>query len=318
MPDLVWAGSVPYAEQTEGMPHLILYACAVLSAVALGVAAYLTWQSSIAPAPYEVMFELRQPAGRFEAARRLVPLEGAANFRDLGGYATADGRCLAWGKVYRSDELCRLTDRDVAAIRERGIRLFCDLRGYPEVRQRPDRVPEGVTYRHVPVFASDPVASLREVLMRHELDAACKRHYRRAIIDKGAPALGTALKLAADPANLPLVLHCGGGKDRTGLAAALLLHICGVPRGTIVADYSLTNLAVEKVIESMREGAHASKLFPGLRIEQLYPLLSARPALIEYALAYIDRAYGSLDKYLRGPAALTDDDLDAIRRNLLA
>ncbi len=301
------------------MLYVILYAAAAFLALALGAMAYLGWQSSIKPAPYDVMFEVKQPTdGRgFQLAERLVLLEGALNFRDLGGYATADGRRLAWGKVYRSDELSRLTQNDMAAIRALGIRLLCDLRSYPEVRKRPDRVPEGVVYRHTPIFAKDSLGPLRELLMRHRLDAACKRHYRRAIIDKGALALGVALKLAADPANLPLVLHCGGGKDRTGLAAALLLQICRVPRETIVADYSLTNLCAEKVLASARQAFKASNPPPGLKVEQLYPLFSARPELIEHALGHIEMMYGSVDGYLRGPAGLTDEDMDAIRRNLL-
>jgi protein-tyrosine phosphatase len=140
--------------------------------------------------------------------------------------------------------------------------------------------------------------------------------YRR-YLDECGPVWGQVLRLASSPASLPLVFHCTGGKDRTGVAAALLLHICGVPRETIILDYSLTNLSAEKFLSGLREVFSATRLPPGLRLEQYYPLLSARPELIEQAFAHIEAKYGSIDQYLKGPAGLSVRDLEAIRQNLL-
>jgi protein-tyrosine phosphatase len=268
---------------------------------------------------YRAFFQIGLADGRsVQTAERILPLEGPANFRDLGGYPAANGQRVAWGRVYRSDELHVLTPGDEAFLRDLGIRLICDLRSHAEVARRPDRVPRGIAYVHIPVYAREPFGQARVVLSRHRLDALLDRLYRAAIIDRGAAALGQALRMAADPANLPLVFHCTGGKDRAGVISALLLHICGVPRATIVADYSLTNLAAGRFLASIREAVRGSRPVPGFRVEQLYPLLSARPALIERALAIVDERYGSLDAYLRGPAELSMGEIEAIRRSLLA
>lgn len=252
-----------------------------------------------------------------ETAERSLPLTGAANMRDLGGYGTQDGRRLAWGKVYRADALHRLTEADQAYLERLGLRLVCDLRSFPEVETYPDTLPDGLRYQHLPVVPTDPVGRWRIVFMRHRLDAIFKHFYRRHIIDEGAPMLGALLKLVAAADNLPLIMHCTGGKDRTGVAAALLLHICGVPRPTIIADYSLTNLSIERFLAEMRATLALVKPPPGLTLEQLYPLFSARPALLEHALAHIEATYGSLDAYLAGPVGLTAADRAAIRDNLL-
>jgi protein-tyrosine phosphatase len=307
---------------------LILPLTIAFVVILAGLTVYLTWQASIPPAAYDVMFAVQEVEpdephtvrlanGRtLELEGRRLPLEGAENFRDLGGYRTADGRRVAWGKVYRANDLSRLTAADWELIRSLGIKLVCDLRSHSEVRRRPDRAPVGIQYRHLPVFPRDPILHRHVIFQRHRLDLHMRRMYRDAIIDNGAPALGALLRLAADPANLPLVFHCTGGKDRTGIAAALLLHACGVPRRTIIADYTLTNRAIEKVLTGIRRQMK-SRRPPGLRLEQMYPLFSARAELIEYAFAHIEQTYGSLDAYLRGPAGLSDPELQAIRDNLL-
>jgi protein-tyrosine phosphatase len=356
----------------------------VIVAPILGIAAYLWWQSTIKPAPFDVMFEVREsdplrvsrvedgwaitasdglkpaairvgsspnaldafcavtavnghyhaaaqrhpyPRGFFEieledgqtvrTAERVLPLEGPTNFRDLGGYETMDGRCVAWGRVYRADGLDRLTRRDRAILQELGIQMLCDLRTYAEVEARPDPALEGIAYRHMPVFAKDPISRAAAIFNRHRLDIMFRRFYQTTIVDSGAPALGEVLRLAADPRNLPLVFHCAAGKDRTGVTAALLLYICGVPRGTIIADYTLSNLGIEKSLAYIRKGSDRAKLHLGFKIEHMYPVLSARPELIEQTFDYIDTTYGSIDQYLFGPVVLTNSDLDAIRRNLL-
>jgi protein-tyrosine phosphatase len=298
----------------------ILWIGALVLALVLGSIAYLGWQATIKPADYEAMFEVREdePGDQIiQSGKRMIRLEGAVNFRDLGGYKTVGGKRVAWGRVYRADDLSRLSEKDVNTLQDLGIKLFCDLRSHPEVKERPDRVPEGIAYLHLPVFAKDPIGRLRALLLRHRLDPLFKRFYRDSIVDEGAPALGTLLKLVADPANLPLVFHCTGGKDRTGVAAALLLHICGVPREMIILDYSLTNLSAEKFLSGLREVFSATRLPPGIKLEQYYPLLSARPELIEQAFAHIETKYGSIDQYSRGPAGLSEDDIEAIRQNLL-
>lgn len=294
-----------------------MWLCGV-SAVLIAVAMiYLRWQASIPLLPESVLFEVRDHDPMTRAERRVLPLDGAHNVRDTGGYVAADGRHVAWGRVYRADALHQLTARDQAMLRERGIRLVVDLRTVGEVRRGPDRLPDGIAYQHLPVFERDPLGRGRAILQRHRLDVLFQRMYRTHIIDRGAPVLGTVLRRAADATNLPLLVHCTGGKDRTGIVIALLLHILGVPRATIVADYSLTNRAIEPLLASLRTGQVRQLAWLGIRLEHFYPLLSARPALLEGALDYIDQTYGSVDAYLRGPVGLGEADIAAIRENVM-
>jgi protein-tyrosine phosphatase len=294
----------------------------VLILLFLGLAVYLIWQARIEPASYEEMFEVLPQQGECHPAEcqpgeRILALEGATNFRDLGGYRTHAGNCLACGKIYRAGALNRLTDEDLDRLQALGIRLFCDLRSFPEVNAQPDRLPAQARYLHLPVFGRDPIGRWRVLFQRHRLDLLFEQLYSRSIIDQGAPVLGDLLRLAADPANLPLVFHCTSGKDRTGLAAALLLHICGVPRPTIVADYTLTNHSIDRFMAEIREAFAWVPALPGFRLEQLYPLFSARAELIERAFAHIETRYGSLDAYLLGPVGLREAEIAAIRGNLL-
>jgi protein-tyrosine phosphatase len=263
-------------------------------------------------------FEIELHDGQtIRTAERILPLQGAVNFRDLGGYATADGRRVAWGKIYRADALNHLSEDDLALLGALGIKLVCDFRRYPEVEQAPDKLSDSITYQHMPVFPQDPIGRARALLLRHRYDPLFKQLYRTHIIDAGAPVMGALLRKAADPDNLPMVIHCTGGKDRTGVASALLLHICGVPRETIVRDYSLTNLSIERMLAVIRKAFATRRPTLGFKVEQTYPLLSARPELIEAAFAHIEAAYGSVDAYLRDAAGLKDGEMEAIRRNMV-
>ena len=286
-----------------------------LGASLASLSGYLWWQARIKPVSYDEMFAVQESAESY-LDRRIVSLSGAANFRDIGGYSTRDGQSVAWDKIYRSDDLSNLTDADFATLNDLNIRLFCDLRSPGEIRRHPNRLPENGFTRHIPIFTNDPV-NVGILFIRHRLDRIFKWHYRAMIIDQGASAIGEILKLATDPANLPLVIHCTSGKDRTGIVVALLLHICGVPRATIVSDYTLTNRTIEHFLAVYRAAVHRYPLARILKIEQLYPILSARAELIDHALDHIDATYGSMDDYLRGPVGLTDEDRAAIRSNLL-
>jgi protein-tyrosine phosphatase len=295
----------------------------ILMLVFLGLAAYLVWQATIKPAPYDEMFEVLPLQGECLSSDclshpRVLALEGAFNFRDLGGYRTQDGNCLACGKIYRAGALNRLTDGDLDMLGELGIRLFCDLRSFPEVNAQPDRLPASAAYLHLPIFSHDPIGRWRVLFQRHRLDLLFEQFYSRSIIDHGAPVLGDLLRLAAEPENLPLVFHCTSGKDRTGLAAALLLHLCGVPHLTIVADYTLTNHSIDRFLAEIRLAFAWVPNLPGFSLEQLYPLFSARAELIERAFNHIEDRYGSVDAYLRGPVGLKEAEIAAIRSNLLA
>ena len=88
-------------------------------------------------------------------SRRILPLQGAINFRDLGGYHTVDGRQVRWGRVYRAASLSRLTDSDLKYLETIGVRTICDLRNDNEVANEPDRVPASAAYRRMPLVQTE-------------------------------------------------------------------------------------------------------------------------------------------------------------------
>lgn len=274
--------------------------------------------ATVAPAPSlpHPFFALDFEDRRLVVAERTVALPGGVNFRDLGGYRTAGGRAVRWGQVYRAGSLAELSDDDVAALGALGLRLVCDLRSPDEVARRPDRLPPGASYDHRPIVGE--VGRLRRVVTlyrkRHRVQELLEEVYR-VMLDQNSATFAAVLRLAADPANRPLVIHCTAGKDRTGLVAALLLLALGVPEETVVADYTLSNLAFEVLAGRMRP--EMSRLYSfGFGEVQLRPFLLAEARTLRGALAYLRHRYGSLDWYFQR-AGLDDVVVERLRAELL-
>src|SRR3989442_15520992 len=167
-----------------------------------------------------------------DSPSRLLPLVGAFNFRDLGGYATADGRRIRWGQVFRSDTLDNLSDDDLEVLRLLGLRTVVDLRTRNEA-ERDGRGPLGsepVHYVHLSVLPEEG----GESVAAPDTEAAGIGARYLWYLEAGAAALAAALQLVADSAGHPLVFHCTAGKDRTGVLSALVLGCLGVDRATII------------------------------------------------------------------------------------
>lgn len=266
-------------------------------------------------------FELRFVGGssdgqRLIVAERELPLPGAVNFRDIGGYRTRDGRITRWGRLYRAGSLAELSDEEVAYLGGLGLRLACDLRTADEMERHPDRLPPNTVAWSRPIVGN--VSRLRRVITlyrkRHHIQEVLLAAYV-VMLDQNGPVFADVFRATADPANLPMVVHCTAGKDRTGLAVALLLLALGVPEETVIADYTLSNNAYEVLAGRMRP--EMSRLYSfGFDEGQLRPFLLAEARTLEAALAYLRRRYGSLDWYLQ-KAGITDDIIDRLRENLL-
>jgi protein-tyrosine phosphatase len=170
---------------------------------------------------------------------RRVVLDSCQNFRDVGGYRTADGRNVRWRVLYRSDTLHRLTPADIETLRGLGIGVVIDLRSANEI-ERNGRISEAVpaTYHHLPMI--DEVVDRGQ---SWEFDAEPPPPGTSYIeMLKGAgPAIGRATEALVDAAGAPAVIHCTAGKDRTGILAGVLLSALGVGDDDVVADYELTN-----------------------------------------------------------------------------
>jgi protein-tyrosine phosphatase len=271
-----------------------------------------------------IYFHLRPASGatRVVSVRRL-PLEGAKNFRDLGGYRTSDGRYVRWGLVYRSNHLVNLTAKDSEYLDGLGIRLVCDVRSDGERARAPDRwtgnAPE---FFAVPIGSNLFAAPTAEDLKRRvaTINSETKesvRAYDYAIEYAGQYAKILRRVAAGD---LPVVEHCTAGKDRTGVFSAILLTALGVPRDNVVQDYLLSNqclLAPDTIETTTKDLQRAFGLAEPPDISTVKTIMTSRPETMEATLDKIDKTYGSFGNYLRDALKLSDSDLINIRQRLL-
>ena len=259
---------------------------------------------------------------------RLLPLEGGRNFRDLGGYATRDGRRVRWGRAYRSGVMSYLTDADRIRLDRLGLRTVCDFRAPGERKREPTNWQSpGVRVLHWDYdFRS---VSLRAVLadidvreLSPEIAQQCMAElYRRLPTLFARPYADLFRKLAEGES--PLVFHCAAGKDRTGIAAALILIGLGVPRDTVVDDYVLTDSVVDleaSLFEHPRTSIGVGDEHSHLRRvgrEARAPLLQARPEYLQAAIEQIEGDYGSVEGYLRERLGVTEEMIRGIQDHLL-
>ncbi|NCC35749.1 MAG: tyrosine-protein phosphatase [Chloroflexia bacterium] len=262
------------------------------------------------------------PPERREAHRR-IKLAGAANLRDLGGYHTHDGRRVRWGALYRSDHLYHLSRRDQQVLMQLGLVTLIDLRSEAERLRQPNRLPanHGINVVEIPILeeTSGLMADLRERFERGDLDgidpAALLSEANEQFVTCFTPSFRQFIQTVQTTGGAPLLFHCTAGKDRTGFAAALTLHLLGVPGETILADYLRSN---EYTISARRRELALIRLTRGEHAASLVrQLLGVKAAYLETAFATIDRIYGSFDAYVREGLGLQEEDLAQLRIALL-
>jgi protein-tyrosine phosphatase len=219
---------------------------------------------------------------------RLIALEGAVNFRDLGGYATVDGRRTRWRVLFRADGLSELSRTDFSVMRDLGIRTVVDLRSGHEVEQsRFDVEAHPVAFHHFPFI--DQLPDVEQWDRRPGLLGA---QYKE-MLDDAAPQIIGALEVLTAADSRPAVFHCTAGKDRTGLLSALVLSLLGVPEETVVADYALSGEAMERLRAKLIVKYPDSKD----TISDIDEVFSANPDNMVELFAYLRERYGSVTGY---------------------
>ena len=244
-----------------------------------------------------------------------IALEGVSNLRDLGGWPTRDGGRVRRGQVFRSAALHGLTPADIVALRGLGVRHVVDFRGEAERERWPTRLRDGVTIHELTIqptigaslrdLVADPNATSADVVavMRAAYGAYVTdwHHRYRAMFDLLLPDSAEA------GAPAPLLFHCTAGKDRTGVAAMLLLAALGVDDEVIHDDYLATN-------RLWRRDAEVSA---GLTPVVADTLLSVQPAFLEAAYDAIHAGWGSIDAYLHDRLGLDAARLAVLRGRLV-
>jgi protein-tyrosine phosphatase len=249
--------------------------------------------------------------------QRLLPLQGGRNFRDLGGYPAANGRTVKWGLLFRSGSMHGLTPADYAYLEKRGIRIVCDFRSTQERKAEPSAWPKAAAPR---VLADD--YSLDGVGMMPNLRAPdLTPEKARASIAAMYPRMLDVFhdqyrRMFAEllAGHAPLAFNCSAGKDRTGVAAALILTALGVPRATVVQDYALTNRYLDtRQLTSPASKATANEAWAKLPPAVLKPLMAADPAYIDSVLDKIDRHPGGVEGFYRNEMGMGPQQIAKLR-----
>lgn len=251
--------------------------------------------------------------------QRVLPMEGGHNFRDIGGYPTQDGRQVATGLVFRSGTMSELNDRDHALLDAIGLQVICDLRSNNERQRRPSRFREAATFE---IWSRDYQMSTGDLLEVMREPGATPQDLRermiaayRTLAYEQAPSY-RELFLRIANGSLPLVFHCAAGKDRTGIAAALLLDLLGVSRDLVSADYALTDQSFSRGCELVAKDPIGDR-FAGVDPKVWEPLMRADPAYLGSMFDTVEARHGSGAGFLRDELGLDETIVTAIRERLL-
>ena len=220
-----------------------------------------------------------------------MELDGALNFRDLGGYAAPFGITRS-GQVYRSDSLSDLTERDVGRLLDLGLSTVVDLRYARELEKSPCvfAAHDKVIYHHNPVAILDDI----EVPPHERMLAMDFAAHNVQMARLSGSTFALLFHLLAQKDAYPLVFHCAGGRDRTGVAAALVLSAAGVRRQDILEDYLASNEYLVPMMERMRTGFAAQGIDP----DPILANLHLREAYLTALLDVLDSDFGGIEGYL--------------------
>lgn len=253
-----------------------------------------------------------------EVAERLLPLEQGSNFRDIGGYATSDGRTVRWGTIFRSGATPMLTEGDKAKVRALGLQNMLDLRSDEERQLAPTKI-DGVQYRTFGYSMMDMLDL--KALPRNGSEAY--RNFPRFL----APQMRILFSMLVRGEG-PLAYNCSAGQDRTGFATALILSALGVPREAIIKDYLLSTASrrpqyeLPQIDPALYKDNPVAQLLGHMQKSGAWahaePLMDANGTpFLAGALAEIDAKWGSVDNYLRQEIGLTDEQLATLRGTYL-
>ena len=244
-------------------------------------------------------------------------VEGAVNLRDLGGYRTGDGRAVRSGRVYRSGMMHTITPAGLATLRDDlGVRTVVDLRNAQEIEA--DGVPAfaeySIAWRNAPI-GGETVTTPEERRERVRAYLAntvdwCESYVH--MTDRNAAAFRDLFEAMADAENAPLVFHCSGGRDRTGVGAALLLSSLGVDGETIARDYALTGDLLQPHVDRFQRQMEAV----GMTRESWARLLETSADAMRRFLGHLRDEHGGAEAYLR-ESGVPEAAFGAAREHLL-
>ena len=242
---------------------------------------------------------------------RRLPLEKLDNARELGGFPAAEG-VTAYGKYIRSEVPAALTGGDIAFLKEYGLKMVLDFRGSVELEKTPDVLAkeDWLEYVHLPMFddtASRGMAGGRFAALPPDFSWG---KYYVEMADARKPWVKSLLEAVAR-CDGAVLIHCTTGKDRTGIAAALLLGLCGVSDNDIAADYCVSQIYLQNMYKTM------THLMPtGSTSDMSDPFFSTAPENMLMLLEFMGKAYGGIAGYVR-ECGVAEETINAILSGFL-
>lgn len=273
------------------------------------------WKGDLLSRPYFLLVDIGDGQAT-RVAERLIPLLQGSNFRDIGGYATADGKTVRWGRIYRSGATPALTEGDLKRIRSLHLSEMVDLRSSDERVLAPTRI-EAVPYTAVGY-------SMGSMALGEKPGVPAMEAIYRGFPDLLAPQLRVLFaSLLRDQG--PVVYNCSAGQDRTGFATALILRVLGVPIETVVEHYHLSTAYRRPEFEMPKLTPELIAANPGAAIYAQYQkdpkYLTPQPlkddkgkSYLTFALEEIDQRWGSVDAYLEAVAGVGPAERARLRK----
>ena len=225
--------------------------------------------------------------------RRHIPIPGAHNVRDLGGYRTAGGAIIPWRRFIRADSLHRIDDTGIDRLMREGLRTVIDLRSPAEAADAPNplRRLADVDFHNLPVFDELAPAALGQ--RKPDLDDPLLDFYLTALHTRH-DAFREIFAAMAEAKQGAIIFNCTAGKDRTGLIAALLLSLADVTREDVIADYVLTAKLIPDLVAEFLELSRQS----GGDVQSYARMLRSPPRTMAAALDALEDGFGGARGYL--------------------
>ena len=242
---------------------------------------------------------------------RHLDIEGTWNLRDLGGYSTIDGHMTRWQTLYRGDAISGLPCESLRILDDLEIKTVIDLRRTEELEFAPSdfKSSQKIMYMPIDLVENAAIAGRGNIWNKTDVD----RQSYKDIIDMRRQTVTKTIGALASPGTLPAIFHCGVGKDRAGLIAALILALVGVPRRVICEDYALSaRYLVGLYIERQ---ALSAKVPIGYSWQDFQREYCPQDAMLE-TFAHIDGTYGGVESYLLG-AGLAPAQLETFRNTIV-
>ena len=237
-----------------------------------------------------------------------IKFDGIINVRDLGGIAAADGRRVRLGRLLRGAGLEHARDADIATLRDAlQLRHIVDFRDASECARHPDRDVPGAQYHSLPALPGLPPPMPRD--REPDFDPIFARIYEfLACSGEATAAYREFFRILLDCPEGAVYFHCTQGKDRTGIAALLVLAALGVSEEAALEDYFLSNVGLKEAMEHPE--SPGSERWSRETKEKLFFVFQKT---LDVYLSCIARDWGGVDGYLRGGLGLTDADFVRLR-----